>query len=62
MSQERWDIVLRFLSGPLALQGDLVLRGPVVRLGANPGPGGLSLDGYRGVDDRQAVITAYDAS
>lgn len=60
MSQERWDIVLRFLSGPLALQGDLVLRGPVVRLGANPGPGGLSLDGYRGVDDRQAVITAYD--
>jgi hypothetical protein len=60
MSQERWDVVLRFTSGPLGFQGDQVLRGPVVRLGANPGPGGLKLDGYRGLDDRQAVISAYD--
>ncbi len=60
MSQERWDVVLRFTSGPLSYQGDLVVRGPVVRMGASPGPGGLSLDGYRGVDDRQAVISAYD--
>ena len=60
MSQERWDVVVRFLSGPLAYQGDMVLRGPVVRIGVNPGPGGLKLDGYRGLDDRQAVITAYD--
>lgn len=60
MSQERWDVVLRFLSGPLSFQEDRVCRGPVVRLGANPGPGGLRLDGYRGLDDRQAVITAYD--
>jgi hypothetical protein len=59
-TQERWDVVLRFLDGPLALQGDIVMRGPVVRIGANPGPGGLRLDGYRGIDDRQAVISAYD--
>lgn len=60
MSQERWDVVLWFPEGPLSLQGDIVARGPVVRMGANPGPGGLKLDGYRGIDDRQATITAYD--
>lgn len=60
MSQERWDVVLRFLDGPLSYQGDIVCRGPVVRMGAEPGPGGLKLDGYRGLDNRQAVITAYD--
>ena len=60
MSQERWDVVLRFLDGPLSYQGDVVCRGPVVRMGASPGPGGLLLDGYRGLDNRQAVITAYD--
>ncbi len=60
MSQERWDVVLRFLGGPLAVQGDIVCRGPVVRMGANPGPGGLQLRGYRALDDRHAVITCYD--
>ncbi len=59
MSQERWDVVLRFLDGPFSYQGDVVLRGPVVRLGSNPGPGGLKLDGYRALDDRHAVISAY---
>lgn len=59
-SQERWFVVLKFLNGPLSFQGDMPLRGPVIRLGANPGPGGLRLEGYRGLDDRQAVITAYD--
>lgn len=60
MSQERWDVVLRFLDGPLSYQGDIVSRGPVIRMGANPGPGGLVLDGYRGLDSVQATITAYD--
>lgn len=60
MSRERWDVVLQFNSGPLSFQGDQVLRGPVVRIGANPGAGGLRLEGYRGIDDRQAVISAYD--
>lgn len=60
MTMARWDVALRFLNGPLALQEDQVLRGPVIRMGANPGPGGLRLDGYRGLDDRHAVITAYD--
>lgn len=59
MSQERWDVVLRFLNGPLMYQGDVVLRGPVVRIGSNPGPGGLKLEGYRALDDRHAVISAY---
>ena len=62
MSQERWDVVLRLLDGPLSYQGDLVCRGPVVRLGANPGPGGVKLEGYRGLDARQATITAYDGA
>ncbi len=60
MSQERWDVIIRVIEGPLALRGDIVLQGPVVRLGADPGPGGLKLEGYRGLDNRQAVITAYD--
>ncbi len=59
MSQERWDVVIRFLNGPLMYQGDMVVRGPVVRLGSNPGPGGQKLDGYRALDDRHAVISAY---
>lgn len=60
MSQERWDVVLRYLDGPLATQPEQVYRGPVVRIGANPGPGGVALQGYRGLNDRHAVITAYD--
>lgn len=57
--QERWDVVLKVLNGPLAAAGEQVVRGPVVRLGADPGPGGLKLGGYRGLDARQATITAY---
>ncbi|MBT3219543.1 MAG: hypothetical protein HN348_10670, partial [Proteobacteria bacterium] len=60
MSQERWDVVLKVLNGPLAAMGEQVFRGPVVRIGANPGPGGLKLTGYRGLDGRQCVVTAYD--
>lgn len=58
-TQERWDIALKVLGGPLAGMGEQVFRGPVVRLGANPGPGGFKLGGYRGLDARQCVITAY---
>lgn len=60
MSQERWDVVIRWLDGPLSTQADQVYRGPVVRLGANPGPGGTRLNGYRGLDARHAVITSYE--
>ncbi len=52
-------MVLKVLNGPLASMGEQVHRGPVVRLGANPGPGGVSLTNYRGLDARQCVITAY---
>jgi hypothetical protein len=57
--QERWDVVLKVLNGPLAKMGEQVIRGPVVRIGGDPGPGGLKLGGYRGLDARQCVITAY---
>ncbi len=60
MAQERWDVVIRVLEGPLASSGEIVLRGPIIRMGANPGPGGFRLHGYRGMDARQAVITAYE--
>ena len=60
--RQRWDVVLYFPEGLMSLKGDLVCRGLVVRLGANPGPGGLKVDGYRGLDDRQAVISAYDGA
>jgi hypothetical protein len=60
LSQERWDVALKVLGGPLAGMGEQVYRGPVVRLGANPGSGGLKLNGYRGLDGRHCVITAYE--
>jgi hypothetical protein len=57
--QERWDVVLQMLNGPMKAVGEQKLRGPVIRIGANPGPGGFALAGYRGLDARQCVITAY---
>ena len=38
MSQERWDVKLQFLSGPLRFQDLPPARGPVVQLGANRAP------------------------
>ncbi|MEN0064444.1 MAG: transglycosylase SLT domain-containing protein [Myxococcota bacterium] len=60
MAQDRWDVVINVLNGPMASLGEQVLRGPVVRIGAQPGPGGFELRGYRGLDKRQCVITAYE--
>lgn len=60
MSQQRWDVALVCLNGPLSGMGEQVFRGPVVRIGAEPGPGGFKLAGYRGLDKRHAVIQAYD--
>ncbi len=58
--QERWDVALKVLDGPLQHMGEQTFRGPVVRIGAEPGAGGFRLAGYRGLDKRHAVITAYD--
>lgn len=44
----------------MAAQGTQVLRGPVVRMGSNPGPDGLTLHGYRGLEASHAVISVYD--
>lgn len=60
MSQQRWDVVISVLEGPMAGMGQQVLRGPVVRIGAAPGPGGFKLNGYRGLADRHATISAYE--
>jgi hypothetical protein len=60
VNQERWDVVLTILSGPLRSSAESVYRGPIVRIGHNPGPGGVQLGGYRGLDARQCTITAYD--
>ena len=59
-SQERFDVVLEILDGPLKGMGEQVFRGPIVRIGASPGPGGVELTGYRGLDPRHCTITAYD--
>jgi len=56
---ERWDCVFEILRGPMAGSGQHTLRGPIIRLGSNPGPGGLRLVGYRGLDARQCVVSAY---
>ncbi|MCB9671134.1 MAG: transglycosylase SLT domain-containing protein [Alphaproteobacteria bacterium] len=60
VTQERWDVALVILSGPLRSNVEHVYRGPIVRIGHNPGPGGVQLTGYRGLDARQCTITAYD--
>lgn len=59
MAQERWDVVIEVLDGPMSAMGEQTLRGPVVRLGSNPGSGGFKFNGYRGLDARHAVISAY---
>ena len=37
MSQERWDIDLQILNGPMASLGTQVVRGPTVQIGSAPG-------------------------
>lgn len=59
---ERWDIQVRFLDGPLAMRSDVEMLGPIIHIGTNPGPAGFKLEGYRGLDGRQAVITVYSGS
>lgn len=61
-SQERWDVVMVILSGPLRSPAEHIHRGPIVRIGHNPGPGGMQLAGYRGLDARQCTIKAYSNS
>ena len=51
---------MKALNGPLASMGDQVFQGPIVRIGANPGPGGFKLTGYRGLDARHCVVTCYE--
>lgn len=52
----RMDVIVRVLEGPLATQGDLRLKGPLIELGTRPSPGGLTLPG-RGIDGVHARIS-----
>ncbi|MFZ5475154.1 MAG: hypothetical protein ACOZNI_00135 [Myxococcota bacterium] len=54
---ERWDVVLVDLGLPDARH---LCRGPLVRVGADPGPAGLRLDGRRGLADTHVVIELLD--
>lgn len=56
----RWDVVLEFLTPPASAEGERCVLGPLIVLGASPGPGGLRLDAHRGLDPRHAVLQSYD--
>ncbi len=56
----RWDVIVRVLNGPTASREPVVLRGPVVIVGTEPGPGGLVLPAGRGIAPQHATLTAYD--
>ena len=60
MSQKRWDIEVLFFTPPLMMQGPIWFKGPVIRIGRNPGPGEMSLSSYQGVAELHATIEAYD--
>ena len=60
MSQKRWDVEVLFFSGPLAMQGPIWYQGPVIRIGRNPGTGGMNLGSYQGVAALHATIEAYE--
>ena len=60
MSQKRWDVEVLFFSGPLAMQGPIWYQGPVIRIGRNPGAGGMNLGSYQGVAELHATIESYE--
>lgn len=60
MSQDRWDVHLRVLDGPMANTQVHIVRGPVASIGSAPGGNGLALEGYRGVDAVQCRITVQE--
>ncbi|MBM74233.1 MAG: hypothetical protein CMK59_02425 [Proteobacteria bacterium] len=62
MAQERWDIEVLFLNGPLSKQGPMWFQGPVVRIGKQPGVSGMSLRSYQGVATVHATIQAYSGA
>ena len=62
MSQERWDIEILFLNGPLSMQASLWFQGPLVRIGKRPGADGMGLQSYPGVATVHATIQAYDGN
>ena len=62
MAQERWDIEVLFLNGPLSMQSSIWYQGPVVRMGKRPGADGMNLQSYQGVATIHATIQAYDGN
>ena len=56
MSQERWDVEVLFLNGPLSMRASLWFQGPLVRIGKRAGADGMNLQSYQGVATVHATI------
>ena len=57
--EERWDIELLFLDGPLADNRPRWFKGPTIQIGTDPEIGGVKLPN-RNLDKIHAVIDCYD--
>ena len=62
MLQQRWDVQLLFLSGPLVRKGPMWFEGSTIELGRNPEPGGVDLRFYQGIAAVHARIQAYEGN
>ena len=62
MAQERWDVEVLFLNGPLSMRASLWFQGPLVRIGKRAGADGMNLQSYQGVATVHATIQAYDGN
>ena len=60
MGNETWFVQIEVMGGNLEGQLPTWYKGPVIRIGRDPGPDGISLTQFRGVAAHHATITAYD--
>jgi hypothetical protein len=59
---ESWFIQVEVLGGALESQLPVWYKGPVIRIGQEPGPDGIILKNFRGIAAHHATITAYDGN
>ena len=60
MGSETWFVQMEVIGGSLEGQLPTWYKGPVIRIGRDPGADGISLTQYRGIAAHHATITAYD--
>ena len=60
MGSETWFVQMEVIGGNLEGQLPTWYKGPVIRMGRDPGPDGIALTQFRGVAAHHATITAYD--